>query len=93
MSAELPSREEVRQKLLDVLAGRLSREEASSWTDTWVVESDPDVDDFVVWEALTELSGIDLRVNATDYLHNEADIHSWLDRVEEAIERDGPDAS
>jgi len=88
---ELPSRDKVRQTFLDVLAGRMSREAAASWADIWVVKSDPDVDDFVVWEALKDLSGIDLRVNATDYLHNEADIHSWLDRVEEAIERDGSD--
>ena len=56
-----------------------------------MVDSDPDAEDFVVWEALTEFSGIDLRVNATDYLHNEADIHQWLDRVENAIEKDCSD--
>ena len=87
----LPTREQVRQKLHDVLVGRISREDASSWADTWVVDSDPDVDDFVVWKALTQLSGVDLRVNATDYLHNEADIHDWLDKVENSIDRHRPE--
>ena len=90
-SSELPSRDEVRQKLLDVLAGRATREDAASWADTWVIESDPDVNDFVVWRALKRLSGIDLRVNATDYLHSEADIHQWLDPVENAIEQENSD--
>jgi hypothetical protein len=88
---EFPSRDEVRQKLLDVLTGRTSRETAASWADTWVVEEHPRVDDVVVWKALKELSGVDLRVNATDYLHSEADIHLWLDRVENAIDRQNAD--
>ena len=90
-SPALPSREQVRQKLLDVLIGRVSREDAATWADTWVVDSDPDVDDFVVWKALKQLSGIDLRINASDYLHNEADIHDWLDKVENAIDRHRPE--
>ena len=91
MSDELPSRREVRQKFLDVLAGRISREDAASWADAWVDGPHPRVDDFVVWEALKDLSGIDLQVNPTDYLHNEADIHRWLDKVENAIEQDRSD--
>jgi hypothetical protein len=89
MPTELPDRSEVRQKFLDVLAGRVSREEAASWADTWVDGPHERVRDFVVWEALKDLSGIDLRVNPTDYLHNEVDIHQWLDRVETAMEEDG----
>lgn len=93
MSDELPSRREVRQKFLDVLAGRVSREDAASWADTWVDGPHARVDDFVVWEALKDLSGIDLRVNPTDYLHNEVDIHQWLDRVENAIEEERSDSA
>jgi hypothetical protein len=91
MAPKAPSRDEVRQKFLDVLAGRISREEAASWADTWVIDDDPEVDDRVVWEALKDLCGVDLRVNPTDYLHNEVDIHQWLDRVENAIEEDRSD--
>jgi hypothetical protein len=87
-SPEVPSREQVRQKLLDLLAERVSREEVATWADTWVVEEHARVDDRIVWKALKQLSGADLRVNTTDYLHNEADIHDWLDRVEEAIAED-----
>lgn len=84
-----PSHEDVRQKFLDILDGRISREDASTWANTWVVEEKAEVDDPVVWEALKALSGVDLRVNSTEYLHNEADIHRWLNPVEKAI---GPDA-
>lgn len=83
-----PSRKDVRQVFLDTLAERISREDASSWANTWVVEERNDVDDPVVWDALTALSGVDLRVNATDYLHSEADIQAWLDRVENAIQQE-----
>lgn len=88
MTLSAPSRKEVRQQLVDVLSGRVSREEAASWANPWVIAPDPVVEDRVVWTALKELSGVDLRVNATDYLHGEADIHEWLDRVENAIEHD-----
>lgn len=70
--------------MLDVLAGRRSREETASWASQWVTESDPGVDDLIAWEALNQLAGVDLRVSRVDYLHSETDIHEWLDRLEES---------
>lgn len=77
-----PNRAAVRERLLDLLAGRASREEVSAWASTWVRQQDPVVEDHVVWQALRDLSGADLKVSPVDYFHGEGDFHEWLDRVE-----------
>lgn len=79
-----PGRDDVLQHLLDLLAGRLSREDVADWASAWVREPDPNVEDPIVWEALKQLSGADLRESPVNYLHSESDFHEWLDRVEEA---------
>lgn len=79
-----PSRPEVHRVLLDVLASRVSREQAADWASSWVDAPEPGVNDPVVWEALADLVGVDLRVSPGDHLHTESDIHAWLDRVEGA---------
>lgn len=82
MSLAPPSREVLRARLLDLLAGRATREEVADWAVKWVRESMPDVQDPIAWEALKQLSGADLRISPTDYLHTEVDFHSWLDQLE-----------
>lgn len=77
-----PDRAEVRQRLLDLLGGRASREEVADWASTWVTQDDPAVEDPIVWNALRDLAGADLKVNPVDYLHGEVDFHEWLDQVE-----------
>lgn len=77
-----PDRAEVRQRLLDLLSGRASREEISAWASAWVTQDAPDVEDLIVWNALRDLAGADLKVSPVDYLHGENDFHEWLDRVE-----------
>ncbi len=81
-AASPPDRAQIRQRLSNLLSGGASREETAVWAATWVMQEDPSVDDPVVWEALRELVGADLRVGPDDYLHTEADFHLWLDRVE-----------
>ena len=81
-----PTREQVRQRLQDLLSGRLSREEAAEWAAAWVREAEPAVDDLVVWEALKKMTGADLRSNPIDYLHTDSDFHDWLDQLEAEIE-------
>lgn len=80
----VPSRLEVRDRLLDLLSGRRTREEVADWAVVWVIQAEPDVDDQVVWDGLTALAGADLKVAPDTYLHNEADFHRWLDKVESA---------
>lgn len=82
MSLAPPSREVLRARLLDLLAGRATREEVADWAVKWVREPMPDVQDPIAWEALKQLSGADLRISPRDYLHSEVDFHSWLDQLE-----------
>ena len=77
-----PDRAQVRLLLMDLLSGRATREDAATWASRWVTEDDPDVDDPIVWNALRDLAGADLKVSPVDYLHSDTDIHEWLDRVE-----------
>lgn len=77
-----PDRAQVRQRLLDLISSRVTREVVATWASQWVTQDDPDVDDPIVWNALRDLSGADLKVNPVDYLHSESDFHEWLDRVE-----------
>jgi len=77
-----PTRNEVRDRLLDLLSGRCTREEAADWAAPWIRESTPDVSDAVVWAALKQLSGADLKSGPNEYLHEESDFHQWLDRLE-----------
>lgn len=81
-----PDRAAVRERLLDLLTGRASREEVATWASVWVNQDDPPVEDPIVWDALRDLAGADLQVSPVDYLHGESDFHEWLDRVEAAEE-------
>jgi hypothetical protein len=40
------------------------------------------VSDLVVWNALCDLAGADLKVNPLDLLRSEDDFREWLDRLE-----------
>lgn len=74
----------MRSRLLDLLGGRVTREDVADWASKWVRDAGWDVPDPVTWRALTELAGADLRVNPEDYLHGESDFHAWLDAIESA---------
>jgi hypothetical protein len=82
VTAPEPSREEARAVLGDLLAGRLTREQAADWASPWVREQRPAVEDSKTWETLKRLAGADLRVSPVEYLHNESDFHAWLDEIE-----------
>lgn len=81
---DVPDRDAVRQQLLDLLGQRKSRGEVADWASVWVREPQPAVDDPALWEALIQLSGADLQMSPSDYLHSPADFQDWLDRLEEA---------
>ncbi|WP_404385020.1 hypothetical protein LL946_04025 [Knoellia locipacati] len=78
-----PTRDALRQRLLDLLSRRITPEEAADWAAAWVRDASPDVKDQLVWDALKKLSGADLRVSPDEYLHSEPDFHAWLDELEE----------
>ena len=84
VSPPSPTREEVRRRLLTLLAGRISPREASLWARPWIVAGDPQVDDEAVWEALTCLAMADALRADGDFLYSEIDFHHWLEDLENA---------
>lgn len=77
-----PDRSYVRQILLDLISGRLTREAAADWASVWVIDADPSLDDLVVWRAVQELAGADLRVTPSEYLHTVEDFNEWLQKLD-----------
>jgi hypothetical protein len=55
-----PTRASVIEVMDAVLAGTMSRSEASGWAMRWVAAEKPSIDDAAVWRALTLLGMIDL---------------------------------
>jgi hypothetical protein len=79
----VPSKADLIDKLRALIEGKLSREVIASWANQWILLPDPPDMDAKVWEGLTNLSGADLKVAADTYLHNEEDMQSWLEAVEQ----------
>lgn len=86
VNSSIPSAAQVGQILRDLLVEARSREEVADWAAKWVRADTPEVHDSATWEALRELSGADLKVSPTEYLHSEADFHRWLDDLENSSE-------
>ena len=74
-----PSPSSVERMFEELLAGRLSREEADRWAAHWVCAPVPPQMHPVIWRALTRLFGCDLRhASGADYLHDDEQIAQWL---------------
>jgi hypothetical protein len=57
----------------------MSRDEADRWAAQWVAADESDVPDPAVWDALTQLYGVDLRPGPDlPYLFDDAQIEGWL---------------
>lgn len=76
-----PTADEVERVLLDLLAGRTSREQASSWAEQWVMADESGVEDQSVWKGLVLLAGADLISTDRPYLHEEDDFRAWLEEL------------
>ncbi|GAA1228219.1 hypothetical protein GCM10009676_08170 [Prauserella halophila] len=88
----VPSRDEVRQAIVDLLEGRRSREEVDRWAAPWATLDDlPEIDDELVWDTLDWLFGcatIDPSNLANNgYLFGEADFRAWLEEFDAAVAR------
>lgn len=81
-----PTLAEIADQLRGLLAGGISRREASAWARQWVVADNPNIDDDIAWRALERLGAADLRGGETEFLYHDIDFHAWLDEVEEAID-------
>ncbi|MFD3843714.1 hypothetical protein ACFWWC_47120 [Streptomyces sp. NPDC058642] len=73
-----PTLDEIQQRFIELVAGRLSRDEADSWAARWVME-DGIVWDDLSWWALNRLYGIDLPEGEQGvYLHDDEQVRAWL---------------
>ncbi|MEV7286311.1 hypothetical protein AB0O01_17345 [Streptomyces sp. NPDC093252] len=73
-----PTLDEIEDRFVGLLAGRLTRDEADRWAARWVVR-DGIVWDDLSWWALTHLYGIDLPTGQGDgYLHDDEQVRAWL---------------
>ena len=71
----------VRQKFIDVLEGRLSREDADRWAHTVLRQDEmgavtysPPSDKSRIWAGIMYLYGIDAKDSPDEYLHTDEDI-------------------
>jgi hypothetical protein len=83
-----PSRSETLEKLADLLAGRITREQASSWAARWVSDGGLSTGagkfDDAVWEVLTALYAADVYGGDRPYLYDEADFREWAAELQRA---------
>ena len=73
-----PSREEVDGRFGDLIAGRISREEASAWASQWVTAAIPGIEDEAVWDAVSDLYRADGASTDRPYLFDRVDFEAWL---------------
>ena len=77
-----PGRSDVRDLIDRLLAGLIGREAASTWAMRWVAADDPGIEDEAVWEALTELGGVDLtHGEGHPYLYSDDQLREWRDAL------------
>ncbi len=78
-----PTFGEVEEKLLGLIAGRISRDEADRWAAHWVYDPEsPQMAD-ALWTALLRLAGCDLKESKDGtYLHSEEQIQGWLHELQ-----------
>jgi hypothetical protein len=78
----LPSRDVTLKVLKDLADGKISREDAADWASEWVRqvdESDFDIDDEIVWDAIETLSGADMKTIDRPYLFDSVDFRAWYE--------------
>lgn len=87
MIQPFPTRDEVLATMQSVIGGDTSREEAAQWASLWVNHEHDPVTDLVLWKALIQLCGVDLKDSPTSYLHSESDVDGWMSALSHARER------
>ena len=77
----VPSREEVKQRLLDLADGKTGRDEVEDWAAEFVIYDNaqlyPEIDDSEVWNALVAMAGCATLVAPDDYLYGAEDFRAW----------------
>jgi hypothetical protein len=77
-SVPQPTLDEIEDRFVAVVEGRLTRDEADRWAGGWVAQDQLDWDD-LSWWALNLLYGTDLPAGpAAGDLHDDEQVRSWL---------------
>ncbi|GGS88379.1 hypothetical protein [Streptomyces chromofuscus] len=73
-----PTLDEIEDRFVALVEGRLSRDDADRWAAHWVTKSDLAWGD-LEWWALNLLHGVDLPASATGgFLHDDEQVLAWL---------------
>jgi hypothetical protein len=73
-----PTLDEIEDRFVELVAGRLPRDEADRWAARWVMEERIVWDD-LSWWALNCLYGVDLPASdGGGYLHDDEQVQEWL---------------
>ncbi|MFF7105513.1 hypothetical protein ACFY9X_35680 [Streptomyces nigra] len=73
-----PTLDEIEERFVWPVAGRLARDEADRWAARWVMEDGIAWDD-LSWWALNRLHGVDLPAGeGGSYLHDDEQVRMWL---------------
>ena len=75
--ANPPSRDEVIQKLRQLIAGELTRQAASAWASPWLSRFD-EINDGEAKQGLVNLGMADLPSTDREYLYGTKDFEAWL---------------
>ncbi|WP_406865092.1 hypothetical protein ABZO31_33475 [Streptomyces sp. HUAS MG47] len=76
-----PTLDQIEDRFVELVAGRLSRDEADRWAGRWVLEEGLVWDD-LSWWALNLLYGIDLPADENGaFLHDDEQVRAWLSEL------------
>jgi hypothetical protein len=80
----VPTRSDAAKVLRELLAGMITRSEASAWAIQWMAH-DHRITDRALWNSLVELGGADLVGGDRPYLYGDSDFQQWLADLDERI--------
>lgn len=84
----LPSRAIVDRKLEDLLADRITREQAAAWAQPYAlgkVSEQAELTDMPAWEALSSIAMCDTKdPKHGEYLYNKISFRAWLEELRAA---------
>jgi hypothetical protein len=86
-----PSSEEAASVLLDLLAGRQSRQAVGAWARQWMDMPNPPFEDAPLLDAMDCLAGADRTMANGKYLFSDDDFKGWLFVMQAAQSSEGTD--
>ena len=78
---QVPSKEDLEQRLNDLISARTTREDVAEWAKQWILPDAPPVENPAVWDALLKLVAADMETTDRPYLYGEEDFRDWLSEL------------